>query len=58
MRYLILLLQECNGGTTSAAAAKLKYSIYRNLAGIFKDQGDLVVAIETYLKVSGQWYSC
>lgn len=46
-------MQECGtGGSISATAAKLKYSICRNLAGIFKDQGDLTVAIDTYLKVS------
>ena len=47
-------LQEGGGGNTSATAAKLKYSIFRNLAGIFKDQGDLSVAIDTYLKVSNK----
>lgn len=44
--------EEGGGGNTSATAAKLKYSIFRNLAGIFKDQGDLSVAIDTYLKAT------
>jgi len=45
-------MQEGKGGSTSATAAKLKYSICRNLASIFKDQGDLMVAIDTYLKAT------
>lgn len=48
---MLLMLQEGSGGNASTTAAKLKYSICRNLAGIFKDQGDLSVAIDTYLKV-------
>ena len=50
IKHYLILLQDGSG--TSATAAKLKYSIFRNLAGIFKDQGDLAVAIDTYLKVS------
>ncbi|XP_065910594.1 calcineurin-binding protein cabin-1-like isoform X2 [Dysidea avara] len=46
------LMGEESSGTVSATATKLKYSICRNLAGIFKDQGDLSVAIETYLKAT------
>ena len=49
------MLQESSGGSASTTAAKLKYSIFRNLAGIFKDQGDLAVSIDTYLKVSNQY---
>ena len=48
---ILLMLQEGSGGSASTTAAKLKYSICRNLASIFKDQGDLSVAIDTYLKV-------
>ncbi len=47
------LMEEVGGASQHTTLSKLKYLVYKNVAAIAREQGDLSAAVDSYIEVRG-----